>query len=257
MMSSPESALPEPRSPAFAAGLPVTTCTTSTPLDLGSESESASDWVMVWPLIPSQGCCTALPASSVEMTRLAVLMGTAKPTPTLPWTGLWIDSSTPRTSPLAFSSGPPELPGLMGASVWIMPVNARPLGAVLLRPRPETMPEVSEPASPNGVPMASTGSPIWAASELASTSGCRWLPAPETWTTARSSEASVPATAPATVVPSLKVTRICRAPATTCSLVRMSPPLLSTIPEPVASPTLRKLALSSVTMTTTPGDVCW
>jgi hypothetical protein len=27
---------------------------------------------------------------------------------------------TPITSPIAFTSGPPELPGLIAASVWIM-----------------------------------------------------------------------------------------------------------------------------------------
>ena len=90
--------------------------------------------------MPSQGCWIACPFSSWEMMRLAVLIGTANPTPTEPWTGLWIDSSTPMTSPLALSSGPPELPGLMAASVCSRPVRALPLGAVPLRLRPEMIP---------------------------------------------------------------------------------------------------------------------
>ena len=43
----------------------------------------------------------------------------AKPTPSLPPDCETIDVLTPITSPLALNSGPPELPGLMAASVWI------------------------------------------------------------------------------------------------------------------------------------------
>ena len=53
------------------------------------------------------------------------------------------------TSPLALSSGPPELPGLIWASVWIH----RDLMA-------EMMPTVAVAWNPNGEPNASTGSPI-------------------------------------------------------------------------------------------------
>ena len=46
----------------------------------------------------------------------------------------------PISSPLMLSSGPPELPGLMLASVWIRPVSVSPVGMVISRPRALTMP---------------------------------------------------------------------------------------------------------------------
>ena len=61
----------------------------------------------------------------------------------------------PIISAEVFRSGPPELPGFIAASVWIMPVITRPpllLGSdrfVL-----ETMPVVSVWSSPNGLPSA-------------------------------------------------------------------------------------------------------
>ena len=74
----------------------------------------------------------------------------------------------PMTSPREFSSGPPLLPGLMGASVWIqVPGPAASKGPTAL-----TMPLVTlkSMASP-GFPMATTLSP-WR-TVLASASG-RW-----------------------------------------------------------------------------------
>ena len=46
----------------------------------------------------------------------------------------------PISSPLMLSSGPPELPGLMLASVWIRPPRTLPPGSVISRPRALTMP---------------------------------------------------------------------------------------------------------------------
>ncbi len=48
-------------------------------------------------------------------------MGIAKPSPSLPPLREKIEELTPMTSPSAFTSGPPELPGLIEASVWIIP----------------------------------------------------------------------------------------------------------------------------------------
>ena len=55
------------------------------------------------------------------MERFAELMGTAKPTPA-DWgrPRVMISVLMPMTSPLVLRRGPPELPGLMEASVWIM-----------------------------------------------------------------------------------------------------------------------------------------
>ncbi len=96
---------------------------------------------------------------------------TAKPTPWLPPLEVAICELTPITRPLASSSGPPELPGLMAASVWITSSIWKPLGAWISRPVPETMPEVAVRSSPNGWPIAITVSPTCTLSESASVSG--------------------------------------------------------------------------------------
>ena len=59
------------------------------------------------------------PATICETTERTVFDGIAKPTPSLPPDWLWICAFTPITWPAAFRSGPPELPWLIGASVWI------------------------------------------------------------------------------------------------------------------------------------------
>ena len=46
----------------------------------------------------------------------------------------------PISSPLMLTSGPPELPGLMLAFVWIRSVSVSPDGMVTSRPRALTMP---------------------------------------------------------------------------------------------------------------------
>ncbi len=53
-------------------------------------------------------------------TFIARSMGMANPRPTLPPDSERMKELTPTTSPTAFTRGPPELPGLMAASVWIM-----------------------------------------------------------------------------------------------------------------------------------------
>src|SRR2546427_6119759 len=61
----------------------------------------------------------------------------------------------PISRPLESSSGPPELPGLIAASVWIMCSRAPlPSSWGSARSRAETMPVVSDQSRPNGLPMA-------------------------------------------------------------------------------------------------------
>jgi hypothetical protein len=63
---------------------------------------------------------------------LAVSIGIAKPTPLLeraPLGPVSIWALMPITLPEASSSGPPELPGLMAASVCSAPEIWKPLGA--------------------------------------------------------------------------------------------------------------------------------
>ena len=75
----------------------------------------------------------------------------------------------PTTSPSRSTSGPPELPGLIAASVWIAGYVVSWLGCGWRRPRaarrrPDgsvalTMPEVTVASRPNGEPIATTFSP--------------------------------------------------------------------------------------------------
>ena len=78
------------------------------------------------------------------MTDLAVSMGIAKPSPLKLPEVVAICSLMPITLPYWSSSGPPELPWLMAASVWMPSGITAPLGACRSRPSPETMPCVSE-----------------------------------------------------------------------------------------------------------------
>src|ERR1035438_3569779 len=78
----------------------------------------------------------------------------------------------PMTWPAISTSGPPEVPGLMAASVWMNFWNwlGAPLGpgSSMERFLAETMPAVTVSDSENGLPIARTQSPTWAPSELPS-----------------------------------------------------------------------------------------
>ena len=79
----------------------------------------------------------------------------------------------PMTMPELSTSGPPEFPGLMAASVWNMLVRVSVLVPVeslacTVRPLAEMIPwvTVGVPAeSPRALPMATTASPTWTLSE--------------------------------------------------------------------------------------------
>ena len=94
-----------------------------------------------------------------------MLEGIAKPTPSEPPDSLSIWALTPTTRPLPSSSGPPEFPWLIAASVWIVSVIVKLLGAVIWRWSALTIPLVTVPSSPNGLPIATTGSPTRSALE--------------------------------------------------------------------------------------------
>ena len=73
-----------------------------------------------------------------------MLTGTAKPMPTEPWPPpVAICELMPITRPWASSSGPPELPGLIDASVWITLLIEKPLGASIWRWSADTIPVVT------------------------------------------------------------------------------------------------------------------
>jgi len=69
--------------------------------------------------------------------------GTANPTPLDAPEGETIIVFMPISSPAELSSGPPELPGLIEASVWIMLGMETPPAPRILRPRALTMPLVT------------------------------------------------------------------------------------------------------------------
>ena len=83
-------------------------------------------------------------------TLLAVLIGTAKPIPTEPLLPepVAICELMPITRPSASISGPPELPGLIAASVWITSEIVKPFGALIWRWSAEMIPEVTVRSSP-------------------------------------------------------------------------------------------------------------
>jgi len=62
----------------------------------------------------------------------------------------------PITSPFESNSGPPELPWLIGASVWMKLSYGE---AMMSRLSALTIPEVTDMPMPSGLPIASTGSP--------------------------------------------------------------------------------------------------
>ena len=100
-------------------------------------------------------------------------IGTAKPMPTLPLLvpPVSICELMPITAPAALISGPPELPGLIAASVWITWSIEKPLSPLIWRWSAETTPVVSVRSSPNGLPIATTGSPTCAALAVPRRSG--------------------------------------------------------------------------------------
>ncbi len=87
-------------------------------------------------------------------TRLTVSTGMAKPTPAFEPDGEMIAVVTPMTRPAESSSGPPELPGLIAASVWMTSAISRPVLVGKRRFSALMMPLVSDWSNPNGFPIA-------------------------------------------------------------------------------------------------------
>src|SRR5690606_8131136 len=103
------------RSPARSAGEPGATVAIRTSRDRPNRSVSP-----VSSVTPTHARRTSPCSSRSAATRRARSIGIAKPRPTLPPLPEMIELFTPITSPSALSRGPPELPGLIDASVWIM-----------------------------------------------------------------------------------------------------------------------------------------
>src|SRR4051812_17211980 len=216
------------RMPASAAGVPGVTVPTSAPGVAGRSPEARpSQARSMWPSLMSCGT-----------TLRTLATGTAKPTPVLPPPWEAICELMPITWPDASSSGPPELPGLMAASVWTAPGIEKPLGASISRPRADTMPVVTVPERPKGEPMAIAASPGRSDLDEAIESG---LVPPSTLpgsieSTARSLEGSLPISLAGIGSPfSPKRTVNLSASSTTWSFVTMWPSVSITKPEPEAA----------------------
>ena len=107
-------------SPARAAGLFGATLATSAPLGSFSPSVSAISGVTACSFAPRYGRFTALPPLLAEATTTrTMLAGIAKPMPCEPPEREKIAVLMPASLPVMSTSAPPELPGLIAASVWM------------------------------------------------------------------------------------------------------------------------------------------
>ena len=167
-----------PCRPAAAAG--------AAGLDRGDRR--AGPGVCCWPLPPvctPRKACIALPVViSCWATRLRGVRRDREPDadvadalawpPSPPELAVAIDWLMPTTRPARSTSGPPELPGLIAASVCSASITAllsEP--PVVGRCRALTMPSVTVPFRPSGEPTATTVWPIFTASESANVAGCQ------------------------------------------------------------------------------------
>src|SRR5215472_8164008 len=190
--------------------------------------------------------------------REVALTGTARPRPT-PATAVLI----PTTLAWLSASAPPELPGFSAASVWITSSirrAAEPLRVGSDRPSALTTPAVTEPASPSGLPTATTSWPTTSSSASPSLAGGGVGPAARS--TARSESGSAPTVVNGTEVPSPnEAVPDCAFP-TTCALVSRKPSLVYTTAEPRLSPPrleprwgTRRLATLPVSSAATPTTI--
>ena len=184
---------------------------------------------------PSVPRRTSPVATNCAITVRARLVGIAKLRPMLPAMlprGLKLAVLMPISSPLRLTSAPPELPGLIEASVWMKfwkPSPRRPL-----RPTADTMPEVTVWPMPNGLPTATTKSPTLSVLESASASALRFCAG--IFITAMSVSGSEPTKSAFSVRPSASVIETSSAPSITWWLVSTRPLAASTItPEPIDS----------------------
>ena len=113
MMTSPSSIEP------LSTGPPLMMPDTSAPLASARPRLSAISSVTGWMRTPSQPRRVSPNSTSCATTPVASSEGIEKPMPIEPPEGEMIAVLMPTTSPNMLNSGPPELPRLMAASVWM------------------------------------------------------------------------------------------------------------------------------------------
>ncbi len=139
--------------------------------------------------------------------RSTASIGIAKPTPLPSPLSDSICELMPITRPRASTSGPPELPWLIAASVWMTPVIEKaPLSESIVRSVAEMMPTVSDCSSPNGLPIAATGAPTSSRALEPSASGRSVSPFGSIRSSATSSLGSKPTIFALTWLPSWSLT---------------------------------------------------
>ena len=161
---------------------------------------------------PRKAGLTALPGASSAMSALAVEIGDGE-ADVLGVAGDAIAVLMPITRPDALRSGPPELPGLIAASVWITSSSA-------LRRSVEHRPvQGRDDARGHGRARPRARARCRSRRRRRRPRSCSELPSAtvrelgaSTFTTARSFGRSTPSTSPSPVVPSAKVTVILNAP---------------------------------------------
>ena len=137
---------------------------------------------------------------------------------------------TPTSRPSMEISAPPELPGLMAASVWMKKLRSET--PTWVRASAETMPLVTVCPTPKGLPMARTRSPTSSSSESRNSRYGNGSPPSSMRTTARSVFSSVPTTEASNSRRSARTTVISSAPSITWWLVIMVPLESTMTPEP-------------------------
>jgi hypothetical protein len=139
------------------------------------------------------------------------------------------------TSPAPSTSAPPELPGLIAASVWMASItvaSSEVPPVATARSVALMIPSVTVLDSPSGAPMATAMSPTCTSSESAKVAGVRSSAACSR-RTARSEVGSVPTISASWSVPSAVRTCTVPPPATTWLLVSTYPSSVRTTPEPL------------------------
>ncbi len=108
---------------------------------------------------PMPGLVTLPFSMSWVTTFLMTSTGMANPIPALAPLGLKIAVFIPMRRPRESRSGPPELPGLIEASVWMTSAIVRCVSDLISRPSALTTPVVRVWSRPKGLPMARTVCP--------------------------------------------------------------------------------------------------
>mmetsp|Transcript_45013 Transcript_45013/g.113957 ORF Transcript_45013/g.113957 Transcript_45013/m.113957 type:complete len:228 (+) Transcript_45013:182-865(+) len=178
--------------PALAAALPASTLCTTAPFFTRSACATRSGATSIL----SDACLTSPTSISCGTTRRTVSMGIAKPTPAEVPELVKMAVLTPMTAPEESRSGPPLLPGLMAASVWMPPPMTVPSWLRMSRPRPLMAPVVRVWSKPKGLPIARHSCPTRRLLEAPSCTGRSASGGALTFTTARSRRRSAPTSTP-------------------------------------------------------------